>query len=108
MVFYRNIKFFYVPQGFTDRETLLYHPQNFNMIDGEKISAMLPTSWKKSFIKGIVIPAKKRFCNECSKEKCFNGCNNQINVSKEVKANLNLLKRQAPNDFGSMLSYFKE
>ena len=29
------------------------------MLDGKKISAMLPKSWKKAFSKGIVIPAKK-------------------------------------------------
>ena len=28
---------------------------------------MLSKSWEKSFDNGIVIPARMRFCNECSK-----------------------------------------
>ena len=35
-------------------------------------------------------------------------CNNQINQNKEFEANLNLSKRQASNEFGYMLPYFKE
>ena len=34
-------------------------------------------------------------------------CNNQINENKEFEANLNLLKRDEPNDFGHMLPYYK-
>ena len=49
-----------------------------------------------------------RLCNECSKEKCCDRCNNQINENKEFEASLNLLKRQAPNEFGHMLPYFEE
>ena len=73
------------------------------MIEGEKISALLPKSWKKSFDSGIIIPTKMRFCNECSIEKTCNKCNNNINENKEFEANLNELKRHPPNDFGYML-----
>ena len=45
------------------------------MIDGKKTSAVLPKSWKQSFDNGVVIPAKMRFCNECSKEKYCDSCN---------------------------------
>ena len=38
------------------------------MTEGKKVSAMLPKSWRKSFNIGVVIPAKMRFCNECSKK----------------------------------------
>ena len=34
--------------------------------------------------------------------------NNEVNENKEFEANLNLLKRQAPNEFGHMLPYYKE
>ena len=68
---------------------------------------MLPKNWKKSFISGIVIPTKLRFCNECSKKKRFDRCRNQINENKEFKANINLLRRQPPNQFGRMLPYYR-
>ena len=73
------------------------------MKKGEKISAMLPRSWKKSFNNGVIIPKKMGFCNECTDKKLCNKCNNQINENKEFEANLNLLKRKAPNNFGYML-----
>ena len=62
---------------------------------------------KKSFNSGVVIPTKMRFCNECSKEKCCDGCNNQINETNEFEASLYLLKREAPNDFGYILPFYK-
>ena len=77
------------------------------MIEGEKISAMLPKSWKKSFDNGIIIPTKMRFCNECNDNKMCVKCNNQVNEKKEFEANLILLKRKAPNEFGYMLPYYK-
>ena len=76
------------------------------MKDGKKISAMLQRSWKKSFDSGFIIPEKMRFCNECDDKKVCNKCNNQINENKELEADLNLLKRKAPNDFGYMLPYY--
>ena len=76
------------------------------MIEGEKISAMLPRSWKKSFESGKIIPTKMRFCDGCNDNKMCIKCNNQINENKEFEANLNLLKRKAPNEFGYMLPYY--
>ena len=76
------------------------------MKDGKKISAMLQRSWKKSFDSGVIIPEKMRFCNECDDKKVCNKCNNQINENKELEADLNLLKRKAPNDFGYILPYY--
>ena len=90
---------------FKDSELLLDRPQFFRMIEGKKISAMLTRSWRKSFNSGVVIAAKMRFCNECSKEKCCDRCNNQINENKELEANLNLLKGEAPIELGHMLPY---
>ena len=56
-------------KGFNDSKRLLDRSQHFKMIEGKKISAMLPRSWKKSFNSGVVIPAKMRFCNVCSVKK---------------------------------------
>ena len=93
-------------KGFNDSKRLLDRSQYFKMVEGKKITAMLPKSWKKSFDNGIIIPAKMRFCNECNdKNLCFK-CNNQINENKEFEANLNELKRYPPNEFGHMLPYF--
>ena len=77
------------------------------MIEEEKISARLPRSWKKSFDSRIIIPTKMRFCNECIDNKMCVKCKNHINENKEFEANLNLLKRNAPNEFGHMLPYYK-
>ena len=93
-------------KGFNDSKRLLDRSQYFKMIEGDKISAMLPRSWKKSFDGGIIIPTKLRFCNECNVKKVCNKCNNQINENKEFEANLNELKRHPPNEFGYMLPYY--
>ena len=94
-------------KGFNDSKRLLDRSQYFKMISGEKISAMLPKSWKKSFDNGIIIPAKMRFCNECNNIKVCNKCNYLINENKEFEANLNELIRHPPNDFGYMLPHYK-
>ena len=61
---------------------------------------MLPKSWKKFFDSGVVISAKVRFRNECNGKIICDRCNNQNNGNKEFEANLNLLKRQVPKQFG--------
>ena len=93
-------------KGFNDSKRLLDRSQYFKTIEGEKKTAMLPRSWKKSFDNGIIIPTKMRFCNECNNKKMCYKCNIQINENKEFEANLNLLKRKAPNEFGYMLPYY--
>ena len=72
------------------------------------ISAVLSKSWKKSFNKGIVIPVKMRRCDKCRGKILRATCNNQINENKEFEANLILIKREAPSEFGYMLPYFVE
>ena len=93
-------------KGFNDTKRLLDRSQYFDMLDGKKITAMLPRSWKKSFNNGIVIPTKMRQCNACKNGILCTTCNNQIKENKEFEANLNLLKRKTPNDFGYMLPYY--
>ena len=71
------------------------------------ISIMLPKSWKKSFTIGVVIPVKMRHCNNCNGEILYDECKIQLNKNKEFEANSCLLKRQPPNQFSHMLSYYK-
>ena len=94
-------------KGFNDSKRLLDRSQYFDKLDGNKITAMLPRSWKKPFNNGIVIPTKMRHCNACEDGILCVTCNNQINENKEFEANLNLLKRKTPNDFGYMLPYYE-
>ena len=47
-------------QRFIDSKRLLDRSQYFDMLEGKKLSALLPKSWKKLFNNGIVIPAKIR------------------------------------------------
>ena len=49
-----------------------------------------------------------RRCNECKNKIICTTCNNQVNEKKQIEANLKLLKRRAPNQFGHMLPYFVE
>ena len=72
----------------------------------KKYQLCLQKSWKKSFDSGVIIPAKMRFCNECSDEKICNNCNNRINENKEFEADIKLLKRKASNELGYMLPYY--
>ena len=95
-------------KGFNDSKRLLDRSHIFKMIEGKKVSALLPKSWKKSFDSGIIIPTKMRFCNECDDKKVCNKCNDQIKENKEFEANLGLLKRKAPNEFGYMLPYYAQ
>ena len=94
-------------KGFNDSERLLDRSQYFDMLKGTKITAMLSRSWKKAFNNGVIIPTKMRQCNECKDEILCVTCNNQINENKEFEANLNLLERKTPNEFGYMLPYYK-
>ena len=60
----------------------LIESQVFNMIEGKKMSAMLPKSWKKSFIDGIIKPTKMRQCNNCKDGLLCKTCNNQVTEKK--------------------------
>ena len=93
---------------FDDSKRLLDRSQYFKTIECRKISALLPKSWNKTFNNGIIIPAKKRFCNECNDKRTCNRCNIQKNENKEFEAIINLLKRQGPNQFGHILHSFEK
>ena len=94
-------------KGVNDSKRLLDRSQYFKMKEGEKISAILPKSWKKSFDNGVIIPKKMRFCKKCNDIKMCDICNNQINENKEFEANLNELKRHPPNEHGYMLPCYE-
>ena len=52
------------------------------------------------------MPTKMRQCNACKDRILCVTCNNQYKENKEFEANLNLLKREKPNDRGHMLPYY--
>ena len=63
-----------------------------------------PLVGKKSFSVGVVIPHKMRNCANCQKDILCDDCDILVNQKNEFSANLNELKRQAPDDkFGRML-----
>ena len=49
-----------------------------------------------------------RQCINCNGEIICLTCKNQVSDNKEIEANSNLSKREAPNEFGHMLPYYKE
>ena len=55
------------------------------MLEGKKILAMLPRSWKISFNIGVGIPVKMRRCKNCNGDILCNECNNQVNENKNLK-----------------------
>ena len=90
-------------KGFTNVSDNLNRKQYFKMFEGDKLIAKVPLSWKKSFSQGVVIPHKMRNCNKCTKDILCDGCDKLVNQKKEFSANLNELKKEAPNNFGHML-----
>ena len=94
-------------KGFNDSNRLIKRNQFFEMRNGNKISSIVPLSWKKSFNTGVVIPNKARFFSICQGNMICNTCNNQINQAKDYKLNINELKRLPPNRLGHMLLYYK-
>ena len=74
------------------------------MADGNNLIAKVPLSWKKSFSQGVSIPHKMRKCSNCQKDFLCDDCDKLVNQKKEFSANLNELKREAPDDeIGHML-----
>ena len=92
-------------KGFVDVNRLLNSKKYFEMKEGKTVSGSFPLSWKKSFETGVVIPTRDMFCNKCGENICEE-CESKTKQYKEYEANLNELKRQSPNEFGSMLPYY--
>ena len=90
-------------KGFPNVADLFDGKENFKMIEGDKLIAKVPLSWKMSFTQGVVIPHKMRNCNKCTKDLLCDGCDKLVIQKKEYSANLNELKRHPPNELGPML-----
>ena len=79
-------------KGFNNSKRLLLCSEYSKMIDGKKISAILPISKKKLFNSGVIVPTKIRFFTECNKDKYCDRCDNQITENEKFEDNMNLLK----------------
>ena len=90
-------------KGFSNVSDNLDRKEYFKMADGDNLIAEVPLIWKKSFSQGVVIPHKNRICSDCKKGFFCNDCDKLVNQRKEFSANLNEIKREAPNDFSHML-----
>ena len=93
---------------FTNVSDNLYQKENFKMFKGDKLLAKVYLSWKKSFSYVVVIPHKKRNCNECTKDIYCDGCDKLVTQNKEFSANPNELGRQTLNEFRQMLPSYKK
>ena len=78
------------------------------MINGNKVSSIVPLSRKKNFSMGIVNLSKTRFCNNCKGNIIFDTCNNRNNQVNQIEANLIDSKKLPTNDYGHMIPYFKD
>ena len=95
-------------KGVNDSKRILDRSHYFDMLEGKKISAILPRSWKKSIDNGTIIPVKMRRCIECKDAIICMICYDQVNENKEFEANLKFLKREISNQLGHMLPYYKK
>ena len=57
---------------------------------------------------GVIIPQKLRNSFECKNNTLCENCDKLSDQNKEFSANLNELKRHAPNEKGYMLPWYKE
>ena len=90
-------------KGFTNVSDNLDRKEYFKMTDGVNLIAKVPLSWKKSFSQRVVIPHKMRICTDCKIDSLCDRCDKLVNQKTEFSANLNELKREAPNNLGHML-----
>ena len=90
-------------EGFTNLSANLDRREYFNKADGGKIIGKVHLSWKKSFCQEVVFPQKMINCGDCKKDILCDNCDKLVNQKKEISANINELKREAPNEFGHML-----
>ena len=91
-------------KGFNNVSDNLDREEYFKMFN--KLIAKVPLSWKKSFSYRIIIAPKVRICYKYTGDILCDGCDKLLNRNKEFSANLNELKRQAPNEFCHMLPKF--
>ena len=58
------------------------------MLDGDKLIAKVPLSWKKTFSMGVVFPHKVENCSECEKNSLCDKNDKLVNQNGEFSANL--------------------
>ena len=73
------------------------------MVNGGKLIARVPLSWRKPFSQGVVIPHKMRNCTDLKNDILCDSCDKSVNQRKNFLANLNELNPKDPNEFGHML-----
>ena len=66
-------------KGFTNVSDNLDRKEYLKMFNGDKFTAKVPLSWKKSFSMGMVFPNKMRNCNKCTKNLLCDGCDKLVN-----------------------------
>ena len=69
-------------KGFTNVSDNLDRKEYFNMVDGGKLVAKVPLSWKKSFSQGVVIPHKMKNCFDCKEDLLCDNCDKLVNQRK--------------------------
>ena len=94
-------------KGYTNVSDNLDRKECFKMLDGDKLTAKAPLSWKKRIFSWCDNTSKKKNCNKCTKDIFCDDCDKLVNQKKEFSANLNELKRQPPNEMGHMLAKYK-
>ena len=87
-------------KGFTNVSNKKDRKECLKMYGGDKLFAKVPPSLEKSFSYGVVIPHKMRNCTDCRSDFLCDQCDILVNQRKELSPNLNVLKRQTPNEFG--------
>ena len=93
-------------KGYKDSKRLLDRSQYFDMLKRKKITAILPRLWKKSFNNGIIIPTKKKQCNECKDGILCTTCNNVIDEKKRIRSQLKFSKKRCSKPIWSYATLF--
>ena len=93
-------------KGFTNVSDNLYRKEYFKMLNGDKLIAKMPSSWKKGFDCGLIsahtLGYRKKYINNTLCDKC----GKLVNQTKEFSAHLNDFKRQPLNSFAHMLPWY--
>ena len=92
-------------KGFSNVEENFDRKEYFKKLNGDKLMARVPLSWKHNFDSGVIIPHKQRYCSACKNDSLCNKCDKLINQTNEFLPNLKELKRRPPNSFGHMLPW---
>ena len=93
------------PKGMNNVQEKLDKKEYFKMLNGVKIIAKVPLSWKHSFDSGILIPHKQRYCSDCENGLICDKFDKLLYQTKKFPANMDELKSQTPNSIGLVLPW---